>query len=1076
MISDNQPGVGGDVKVVADEHGFPLEMPKTLNERRTRYGVHYLPGVGSAPADIMFVQGYVFDEQAEDTVRGRYETIKVEPKIGKGGAFNTLKEILGTLGVSIDNCYYTSFIKFRPPKGRHNKAPKHVIDAMRDLLTQEVERVKPKIIVAFGKLAFEQITGIRAKFDQIRACWFACEQYNCMVYVMPDALQPVLNPAAVEQMRTDLLDLIYVYEAGKENGVIDAVGVRKENTNYEVIYNSQQLNTWVDQRIAENCNLLSVDGEFGGLTIVDCKVRSIQFCWAIGCAVYIRFMDDAGNYTFDVDYATAGKIMSRLCDRPSLKYIGYAASVDISRLAWVFGLQWFDKLEMDLQTAIQCYDENAEQGLERVALEFTRFGRYDSDLLRWKAENPTKVSDEHGYLYVPDEILIPYALLDVDVPMRAYRKIVARLVLDNTYMFYREYANKLVGNLFVNFMLIGLPVMATKLEKLRRLYDWGKVELELEFMEQYAQVLRDRLLHVLLTYPEDKVAGAMAYAQILHAPSDQAYQVFNSVMGTHASKYRVIVDAYLERHTFKLGSADHKCRWLFDVMGYKPVKSTANKNKGQYAMPWDRVLELPPEVQKQYRPAVDKQTMTIIKNDTGDPLVAFALSVIAVKQIRNSVLKPAERDDNGELVKENGLMYWLAADGRLHCNFALTETFRPRAWKPNTLNLASYVHEGVKVALKQVLAKHKKAGTLPPEFEGYANGTESIPSIRSVVDARSIPPEPGSKGYIFAESDYDTAELVSQANQSGDTNFIRLVEEPDSQFGIPASNKKARVRLRYSDDSGIPESNRRPEFIMTWTEAGKLQASYSQDDLLKNPDGSIKHPRHDLHWSLVELVQEAPRELFVDKIHRTGIGKVGNFSTAYGASPVTLERKYKSDTGKEPEPGTGQRILDALEKQRPVAMQWLRDLELCPVNPGYVQAESGAKRHFKLHDPKLRGISARTKKSILASLAREARNFPLQHSVAASAIRAGDGALRWSMERGLWPKVAPMAILYDSLVTLTPVELRHEVLEMHERVMVTENKWHNHGREWSYTATHELNYAWSERPTTEEQSQLETRN
>ena len=1063
-------------EVLFDVHGYPMKLPKSLNARIKRNGINYLPGVGVAPSDIMFVQGYVFDEQAEDEIRAGYQTIKTEPRVNKGGAFNTLKDLLGTLGISIDLFYYTSFIKFRPPKGRHNKPPAHVVEAMTTLFAEEVERVQPKIIVTFGKLAFEQITGKRVRFDQIRACWFNCERYNCLVFAMPDALQPVLNPGLCEQLRVDLCDLVYVYEGNKLSGDTDAWSVRKEELNYSVIHNSSELKAWVDERLAENCRLLSVDCEFGGRTIVDCKLRSLQACWKPSWAVYIRFMDDKGNYAFDVDYKEAGKILAPLCDHPEMKYIGYSAAIDVSRMSWFLGLEWYNKIAMDIQYGIQAFDEDAEQGLERVALQYTRFGRYDSDLMDWKTANPGMVTEDTGYLYVPDEILVSYACIDVDVPMRAYGKVILRLIEDDTYNFYNEYANVLVGNIFITFMLTGLPVKVEKLESLRNLYDWGKTELEKEFLKRYAKAIEDRLEVVMMENASSPGEGMMTFLKILSAKNAvDTYSAFNEVMGKNADKYRVVLEAYHARDNFKLRSADHKVRWLFDVMGYIPVKSTANKSKGQYSTPWERVLELPKEAQKQYSPAVDKQVLTILANDTGDELINFALQVIAVGSIRNSVLKPAELDDNGEVVKENGLMYWLASDGRIHCNFAATETWRPRAWKPNTLNWSSYVHDGVKKALKELLKIHATAGTLPLEFKDFESGEVDIPSIRSVIDISELPPSPGSEGWIFVESDYDAAELCGQAFQSGDENFILLITEPDDQFGLVKDNAKARVRLRYSETSGIPIENQRPEFLMTWTEGNKLVAKYTIESLLVDSSGALIHPRHDLHWGLAEYVQANPRELYVDKFTRTGIGKLGNFSVAYGTSPTTLERKYKSDTGKEPEPGTGQKIIDALTAQRPVAMQWLNDLEKTPVDPGYIQSESGAKRHFKLHAPHLRGISSKTKKSVLASLAREARNFHLQHSVGATAIRAEDKMMEHCRQNQI-KHVYPVAVLYDSLVTMCPIEMRFEVQDMHQRFMCDENQWHNHGRTWNYTATHEMNFAWSERPSKEQQKLLSDRN
>lgn len=101
-----------------------------------------------------------------------------------------------------------------------------------------------------------------------------------------------------------------------------------------------------------------------------------------------------------------------------------------------------------------------------------------------------------------------------------------------------------------------------------------------------------------------------------------------------------------------------------------------------------------------------------------------------------------------------------------------------------------------------------------------------------------------------------------------------------------------------------------------------------------------------------------------------------NFSSIYGANAGTLERKYKSDTGKDPEPGTGDKILDALEKSRPQAWAWLAALAEIPGNEGVWVGECGDKRRFRIHDPHIRGISSRLLQSLLSALGRQARNYP----------------------------------------------------------------------------------------------------
>ena len=62
---------------------------------------------------------------------------------------------------------------------------------------------------------------------------------------------------------------------------------------------------------------------------------------------------------------------------------------------------------------------------------------------------------------------------------------------------------------------------------------------------------------------------------------------------TRSTEDKRIIDASIEHATatrsFNLRSVKDMKRWLFDVKGYTPVKSTANKAKGVPAMDWAKV-------------------------------------------------------------------------------------------------------------------------------------------------------------------------------------------------------------------------------------------------------------------------------------------------------------------------------------------------------------------------------------------------------------------------------------------------------------------------------------------------------
>jgi len=416
-------------------------------------------------------------------------------------------------------------------------------------------------------------------------------------------------------------------------------------------------------------------------------------------------------------------------------------------------------------------------------------------------------------------------------------------------------------------------------------------------------------------------------------------------------------------------------------------------------------------------------------------MIARLLRLNAVGNITKQFLKDPITDEEGNITEEKGLHESLCSDGRVHGQMSTTETGRPRSWNPNILNWPSWVNDKISDGIAEALKEAHEAGELPERFECYLG--EKPPSIRSCVKA---PP-----GWCFVESDYQTAEIRGLAFISGDKNLISIMTEPDKQFAKTLDGDY--VRISYDPELGIPD---------------KYNDLLSTDKVLAyDESGNTISPKADLHWSLAEMVTHKPREVLNKDVERKGLGKVGNFSSAYGASPVTLERKIEQDTGVKPEEGTGQAVLDALRKRQPVAVGFLESMEEVPKEEGKYQAASGRIRHCPLGR-----TTGREAQRIFAALGREMRNFPMQESVAATAARAANWLLKYFRDNAF--KARPLIILYDSVVTLCPVEEAIEVAKLHQRFMCDENTWTYHKRVMNYPIDTEFLVRWSTKPKGED--------
>ena len=104
--------------------------------------INVVPGGGSANADIMFIgEG-----------PGKNEDEQGVPFIGAAGKL--LDKLIESIGLTREDIYIANVIKCRPP-GNRDHLPEEV-DACHDWLNQQIEIIKPKLIVLLGRHSMDR--------------------------------------------------------------------------------------------------------------------------------------------------------------------------------------------------------------------------------------------------------------------------------------------------------------------------------------------------------------------------------------------------------------------------------------------------------------------------------------------------------------------------------------------------------------------------------------------------------------------------------------------------------------------------------------------------------------------------------------------------------------------------------------------------------------------------------------------------------------------------------------------------------------------------------------------------------
>ena len=138
-----------------------------------------VPGKGDQNADIVFV----------GEAPGKNEDECGEPFIGTAG--KKLNDALKNAGLERSNVYITNIVKCRPPKNRKPSAVES--EACMPWLNEQINLLKPKIIILAGSTAVQSFLGIDEPISKIRGQWIEKDNIKYMPIFHPSYL--LRNPS-----------------------------------------------------------------------------------------------------------------------------------------------------------------------------------------------------------------------------------------------------------------------------------------------------------------------------------------------------------------------------------------------------------------------------------------------------------------------------------------------------------------------------------------------------------------------------------------------------------------------------------------------------------------------------------------------------------------------------------------------------------------------------------------------------------------------------------------------------------------------------------------------------------------
>ena len=152
-------------------------------------------GYGSVDAKILFI----------GEAPGRNEDLQGKPFVGRAGKI--LDELLGSIGLEIDEVYIANILKDRPPNNRNPLSSE--IKACAQYLDNQITLIQPRIIVPLGNFAasyiFEKFGLKNDKISNIRGKVFETNTIfgNIKIIPMYHPAVATYNPNTINILKED---------------------------------------------------------------------------------------------------------------------------------------------------------------------------------------------------------------------------------------------------------------------------------------------------------------------------------------------------------------------------------------------------------------------------------------------------------------------------------------------------------------------------------------------------------------------------------------------------------------------------------------------------------------------------------------------------------------------------------------------------------------------------------------------------------------------------------------------------------------------------------------------------------
>ena len=165
-----------------------IKKCKKCNLHKTRQNTVF--GEGDSDSNIMII----------GEAPGREEDEAGRPFIGRAGKL--LNEFLKSIDLNRDSVFIANTIKCRPPENRDPETAE--INACSDYLDQQINFIKPKVLVLLGKVAANRLLGEDMPMSELRLKKFFIDKYDIPIIVFYHPAYILRSPSQKKNVWDDL--------------------------------------------------------------------------------------------------------------------------------------------------------------------------------------------------------------------------------------------------------------------------------------------------------------------------------------------------------------------------------------------------------------------------------------------------------------------------------------------------------------------------------------------------------------------------------------------------------------------------------------------------------------------------------------------------------------------------------------------------------------------------------------------------------------------------------------------------------------------------------------------------------